>query len=58
MRNGLHYDRRNKRRSTSLQQTYTYQLSNSSKRPSNDTVTSSQVNSRRQSKCIFNVHEL
>jgi hypothetical protein len=57
MRNGLYYDRRDKRRSTSVQQTYIYQFSNSSKRPSNDTVASSQLNSRRTSKCIVNVQE-
>jgi hypothetical protein len=58
MRNGLLYDRRTKRVSTSAQQTYTYALSNSSKRASNDTVVSSQVNSRRQSRCVFNVQEI
>ncbi len=58
MRNGLLYDRRDKRRSTSCQQTYIYQFSNSSKRPSNDTIISSQVNSRRPSKTIYHVQEL
>ena len=57
MRNGLYYGRRDKRRSTSGQQTYIYQFSNSSKRPSNDTIVSSQVNSRRPSKCVYNVQE-
>ncbi len=58
MHNGLHYNRRDKRRSTSVQQTCTYQLSNSSKRPSDDTVISSQMNSRRASRGVNNVQEL
>jgi hypothetical protein len=58
MRNGLLYDRRDKHRSTSVPQTYTCQLSNSSKRASYDTVTSSQLNSRRPSKSILNIHEV
>ena len=57
LRNGLHYDRRDKRRSTSIQQTYIYQFSNSSKRPSTDTVINSQLNSRRPSKAVYNVQE-
>ena len=55
MRDGFEYDYCNKFRSTSLRQTYTYQLSNSSKRLSHDTVLTSQVNGRRTSKSIFNV---
>jgi len=58
MRNGLLYDRRDKHRSISMPQTYTCQFSNSSKRASNDTVTSSQLNSRRPSRCMLNVHEV
>lgn len=58
MRNGLHYDHRTQRRSTSIPQTYTYQLSNSSKRPSTDTAAGSQLNSRRPSKNVCNVQEL
>lgn len=58
MRNGLHYDHRTQRRSTSIPQTSTYPLSTSSKRPSSETVASSQLNSRRQSKNMINVHEL
>ncbi len=58
MRNALHYDRRDTRRSTSVQQTYTYPLGNSSKRASNDTIIASQVNSRRTSRCVFNVQEV
>jgi len=52
MRNGPQCDLRNKRRSTSVQQTYTYQLTNTSKRPSTDTLVNSQVNSRRTSRCV------
>jgi len=58
MRNGILYDRRDKRRSTSIQQTYIYQFSNSSKRPSSDTIISSQLNSRRASKSAYNMQEL
>lgn len=57
MRNGVQYDRRDKRRSTSIQQTYTYQLSNTSKRPSCDTSGNSQLNSRRTSRCVLNIQE-
>jgi hypothetical protein len=58
MRNGLHYGRRDKRRSTSIPLPYTYPLNNSSKRASNETVLNSQLNSRRTSKCIFNVQDV
>jgi hypothetical protein len=59
MRNGLYHDRREKkRRSASVQQTYIYQFSNSSKRPSNDTIISSQLNSRRASKSVYHMQEL
>ena len=53
MRNGL----QNRRRSSSLPQTLAYQLNNSSKRPSNETILSSQLNSRQQSKVVLNVEE-
>ncbi|CAF1250557.1 unnamed protein product [Adineta ricciae] len=57
MRNGIYYDRRDTRRSTSIQQTFTYPLSVSSKRASCDTMAGSQLNSRRTSKCVINVQE-
>ncbi|CAF1566006.1 unnamed protein product, partial [Adineta steineri] len=43
---------------TSVLQTFTYPLSNSSKRPSSDTIISSQLNSRRTSRCVVNVQEV
>ncbi|CAF1037916.1 unnamed protein product [Rotaria sp. Silwood1] len=50
MRPEMHYDHRHKVRSNSILQTYQY--SNSSKRTSNDTITSSHLNSRRTSRCV------
>lgn len=58
MRNGLIYERRDTRRSTSIPLTSTYPFTNSSKRPSNDTIIGPLVNSRRTSRCVFNVQEL
>jgi hypothetical protein len=54
MRNGI----QNQRRSISVPQTYTYQLSNTSKRPSRETILGSQSNSRRPSRGVFNVQDL
>ncbi|CAF3576764.1 unnamed protein product [Adineta steineri] len=58
LRTGPYYGRRDTRRSTSVLQTFTYPLSNSSKRPSSDTIISSQLNSRRTSRCVVNVQEV
>jgi len=54
MRNGL----QNRRRSSSLPQTLAYQLNNSSKRASKETILGSQTSSRRTSKGILHVQEL
>lgn len=55
MRNGLLFDGRDRRRSTSIQQTYIYQFSNSSKRTSDETILGSQSNLRRPSRGILPV---
>jgi hypothetical protein len=57
LRNGLQKDR-NKRRSTSIPQACACPLRNSSKRPSIETIISSQLNSRRPSKSVLNVDEV
>lgn len=57
MRNGLLFDGRGRRPSTSVQQTYIYQFSNSSKRASDETVLGSQTNLRRPSRGILPVQE-
>ncbi len=57
VRNGLQ-NYPNKRRSNSVTQTNAYRLSNLSKRPSMETMMSSPVNSRRQSRVVLNVDEV
>jgi hypothetical protein len=57
VRNGLRNDQ-NKRRSNSVPQTCIYPLINSAKRPSNETIVCSQLNSRQQSKTVLNVDEV
>ncbi len=54
VRDGL----QNGRRLSSLPQTNVYPLNNSSKRQSHETISSSQLNSRRQSKAVMNVGEV
>ena len=57
VRNGLYFDSRDRRRSTSIQQTYIYQFSTSSKRPSDEIGGDSQSTLRRLSKGILPVQE-
>jgi hypothetical protein len=57
IRNGLQINP-NKQRLNSLAQVNIYPLNNTSKRPSNETLLSSQLNSRRQSKVAMNVDEV
>jgi len=54
VRNGL----QNKRQFNSRAQTNAYPLTDSSKRVSNETIISSQLNSRRQSKVVMNEEEV
>lgn len=55
--NGL-INSQKRNRSTSMTQACSYPLTNLSKPPSNETIISTQINSRRQSKVTINVNEV
>ncbi|CAF4054617.1 unnamed protein product, partial [Rotaria sordida] len=60
LRDGRHGRQNNQSRriSASITQTYPYPISNSSKRPSSETIISTQLNSRRTSKGVLNMDEV